>query len=209
MMSRLRNRTRLWIWARIRASNQDGIAAVEFAMLLPIMITLFFGVVETSLALLCRADVSKMASTAADLISQANTLSSADVGNAYAAAGILLYPYYDSSVSGSVKPTVRLTSVVDDGSGAANKDHLTGKVAWSCTQTGSGTLTPASRTVGSTVTFTQPIMTDGGSVIIAEIAYNYASPTTKVIAGPINFTNNFYTKPRRVAQISSPSGGCP
>ena len=52
-------------------------------------------------------------------------------------------------------------------------------------------------------------MTNGGSVIIAEIAYNYASPTTKVIAGPINFTNNFYTKPRRVAQIPSPSGGCP
>jgi len=209
MMRRSHDRTGLWRWARIRASNQDGIAAVEFALLLPIMITLFFGVVETSLALLCRADVSKMASTAADLISQANTLSSADLDNAYAATGILLYPYYDSSVSGSVKPTVRLTSVVDDGSGAANKDHMTGKVAWTCTQTGSGTLTPATRAVGDTVTFTQPLMTDGGSVIVAEIAYNYASPTTKVIAGPINFTNNFYTKPRRVAQIPSPSGGCP
>src|SRR3954470_2412376 len=97
-----------------QAADQGGAAAVEFAMLLPIMITLFFGVVETSLALLCRADVSKMASTAADSISQANTLSSADLGNAYAAAGVLLYPYYDSSASGSVKPTVRITSVIYD-----------------------------------------------------------------------------------------------
>jgi Flp pilus assembly protein TadG len=203
MMFRWRNRSGLWV------SNQDGIAAVEFALLLPVMITLFFGVVETSMALLCRADVSKMASTAADLISQANTLSSADLGNVYAAAGTILYPYYDPSVSGSAKPTIRLTSVVDDGSGAVGKDHLTGKVAWTCTQAGSGTLTPATRSVGNTVTFTQPLMTDGGSVIIAEIAYNYASPTTKVISGSINFTNNFYTKPRRVAQIPSPSGGCP
>jgi Flp pilus assembly protein TadG len=203
MMFGLRNRSGSW------ASNQDGIAAVEFALLLPVMITLFFGVVEVSMALLCRADVSKMASTSADLISQANTLGSADLGNVYAAAGTILYPYYDPSVSGSAKPTIRLTSVVDDGSGAAGKDHLTGKVAWTCTQTGSGTLTPATRSVGNTVTFTQPLMTDGGSVIIAEIAYNYASPTTKVISGPINFTNNFYTKPRRVAQIPSPSGGCP
>jgi Flp pilus assembly protein TadG len=207
MTPRSRNRTGLWRRARTRASNQDGIAAVEFAMLLPIMITLFFGVVETSLALLCRADVSKMASTAADLISQANTLSSADLGNAYAAAGVLLYPYYDSSASGSVKPTVRITSVIYDSTNAT--PTTAGTVAWTCTQSGSGTLTPATRTVGSTVTFTQPIMTNGGSVIIAEIAYNYASPTTKVIAGPINFTNNFYTKPRRVAQIPSPSGGCP
>ena len=48
-------------------------------------------------------------------------------------------------------------------------------------------------------------MTTGGSVIIAEMAYNYASPTTKVITGPINMTNNFYTKPRRIAQIAAPS----
>jgi hypothetical protein len=41
------------------------------------------------------------------------------------------------------------------------------------------------------------------------VAYNYASPTTKVITGTINMTNNFYTKPRRIAQIPSPTGGCP
>jgi hypothetical protein len=52
-------------------------------------------------------------------------------------------------------------------------------------------------------------MTTNGSVVIAEIAYNYASPTTKVITGSINFTNNFVTKPRRVLQIAPPNGGCP
>jgi len=58
---------------------QGGAAAVEFAMLLPILITLFFGVVETTLALVCRADVSLMASTAADLVSQVNTANTADI----------------------------------------------------------------------------------------------------------------------------------
>ena len=33
-------------------------------------------------------------STAADLISQVNTASSADITNVYAAAGTILYPYY-------------------------------------------------------------------------------------------------------------------
>jgi len=50
---------------------KDGLAAVEFAMLLPVMITLFFGVVELSLALACRADVTNMAAAAADLVAQA------------------------------------------------------------------------------------------------------------------------------------------
>jgi Flp pilus assembly protein TadG len=194
--------------ARHRAINEDGTAAVEFAMLAPVMITMFFGVVETSLALICRADVSLMAGTAADLISQANTVNTADVSNIYDAAGTILYPYYNPA-NGSAKPTIRLTSVIDDGSGATGQNHLTGTVAWTCTQAGSGTLTPAARTPGSTVTLPQAIMTAGGSVIIAEIAYKYDSPTTKLIAVTMNFTNNFYTKPRRVLQIGAPTGGCP
>jgi hypothetical protein len=55
------------------------------------------------------------------------------------------------------------------------------------------------------------IMTANGSVIMAEVAYNYVSPTMKVITGPMNLTNVWYTKPRRVAQIPAPSSpplGC-
>lgn len=189
---------------RFRQSNR-GAAAVEFAMLLPIMITLFFGVVETTLALACRADVSQMASTAADLISQVNSASSSDISNVYAGAGTILYPYYAGGSSG--KPTIRLTSVVYDST--SSTPTTAGKVAWTCTQAGTGTLSPASRSVGSTVTFAQPLMITNGSVIMAEVAYNYSSPTSKVITGPINMTNTFYTKPRRIAQIPSPTGGCP
>lgn len=195
-------------WPRLRrgAANCDGMAALEFAMLLPFMITLFFGVVECSLALLCRADVSIMASTAADLISQADTVATADITNVYNAAGVILYPYYDPSTAGSAKPTIRITSVIYD---TASQSATVGKVAWTCTQSGSGTLTPTSRAVASTVTLPQALLTTNSSVIVAEIAYNYASPTTKVITGPINFTNNFYTRPRRVTQIPTPTGGCP
>jgi hypothetical protein len=150
-----------------------------------------------------------MTSTAADLISQAGVLTTADVRNVYNASNTIMYPYYDPSVTGSARPTIRLTSVIDDGSGAVGQNHLTGTVAWSCTQTGSGALSPTTRTVNDPVTLPQPLMTSGGSVIIAEVAYNYASPTTKVITGALNMANNFYTKPRRVFQIGAPTGGCP
>jgi Flp pilus assembly protein TadG len=198
-------------WRLFRKAN-DGAAAVEFALLLPLMISLFFGVVETTMALLCRADVSIMASTAADLISQESTTNTADLTNIYSAAGTVLYPYYSAS-SGSGQPTIRITSVIYD---TGSPSTTSGKVAWTCTQAGTGTLSPTSRNVGDTVTFgpplmsaTQALMTTNGSMIIAEVAYNYASPTTQVITGGINMTNNFYSKPRRVAQIPAPTGGCP
>ncbi len=185
--------------------SQGGAAAVEFALLLPVMITMFFGMVETTLALVCRADISQMAATAADLISQVNTANTADLSNVYAAAGTILYPYYTGGATG--KPTIRITSVIYDSSSAT--PTTSGKVAWTCTQLGTGTLTPASRSVNSTVTFSQPLMITNGSVLMAEVAYNYASPTTQTIVGSINMSNNFYTKPRRVAQIPTPTGGCP
>jgi hypothetical protein len=52
-------------------------------------------------------------------------------------------------------------------------------------------------------------MPANGSIIMAEVAYNYVSPTTQVITGPMNMTNVWYTKPRRVLQIPAPTGGCP
>ena len=134
---------------RRAAADQDGIAAVEFAMLLPFMITLFFGVVETSLALLCRADVSIMASTAADLVSQADTLATGDINNVYSAANTILYPYYDGS---NTKPTIRISSVIWD---TVGKSATVGKVAWTCTQNGSGTLSPTSRAVNGNLTLPQ------------------------------------------------------
>ena len=185
---------------------QDGMAAVEFALLLPVMITLFFGMCETSLALLCRADVSIMVSTASDLIAQESTTQTSDISNVYSAAGTVLFPYYNPATSGSAAPTIRITSINYDTTTASTTE---GKVGWTCTQSGSGSLSPATRSVGDTVTLPQPIMTANGSVIMAEVAYSYASPTSKIITGPINMTNVWYTKPRRVLQIPSPTGGCP
>ena len=108
-------------WRQFRKA-QKGLAAVEFALLLPVMITMFFGVVELSLALLCRADVSIMASTAADLIAQESTTQTSDLSNVYSAAGTVLYPYYSSAMPIAQAPTIRITSIVYNS--ATRERHL-------------------------------------------------------------------------------------
>ena len=179
--------------AKARAANEDGLAAVEFALLLPVMITLFFGVVEVSLALACRADVTNVASTAADLVAQESALTTTDMSNVWSALNAILYPY-DTSVS-----KVTLSSINYD---TTTSSLTSGKVAWSCTKNGTA------RTTGATVPLPAGLMTANGSVIMSEITYNYTSPTTKIVTGTKVMTNTFYTKPRRVAQITGPST-CP
>ena len=44
-------------------------------------------------------------------------------------------------------------------------------------------------------------MTSGGSVILAEISYAYASPTTQVLTGTVTMTGSFYANPRRSATV--------
>jgi Flp pilus assembly protein TadG len=173
--------------------NREGLAAVEFALLLPVMITLFFGIVEVSLALGARADVTNVASTGADLIAQESSVSTSDMSNVWSAINAILYPYNTSTAK------VTITSIIYD---TTSKSLVAGKVAWSCTKNGTA------RTTNSTVTLPAGLMTVNGSVIMSEIAYPYASPTSQIITGPLNMTNTFYTKPRRVAQIAGPSS-CP
>jgi Flp pilus assembly protein TadG len=176
--------------AKAGATNEGGLAAVEFALLLPVMITLFFGVFEVSMALGCRADVTNVASTAADLIAQESTVTGPDFTNVFSAVNAILYPY-DNTVA-----KIIITSINYD---TSTNSLTSGKVAWSCAKN------TTVHSTGTTITLPSGLMTANGSVIMSEITYSYTSPTTKVITGPISMVNTFYTKPRRTAQIPAPS----
>jgi Flp pilus assembly protein TadG len=172
---------------------KDGLAAVEFALLLPVLILLFFGVVEVSLALTCRADVTNVASTVADLIAQESSVTTSDMTNVFSAANAILFPYATTPAQ------ITVTSVIYN---TATNSLTSGKVAWSCTHGGTA------RAKDSIVTLPNTLMTANGSVIVSEITYNYTSPTTRVITGTKVMSNTFYTKPRRVLAIAGPSS-CP
>jgi Flp pilus assembly protein TadG len=172
------------------AKAKDGLAAVEFALLLPVMIILFFGVVEVSLALGCRADVANVASTVADLVAQESAMTPTDMTNVFDAADAILYPYSTSAAK------ITVTSIAYN---TTTQSLTSGTVAWSCTQGGTA------RATNSTVSLPSGLMTANGSVIMSEITYSYQSPTTKVITGTLSMANTFYTKPRRVSAITAPT----
>jgi len=186
--------------------NKDGMAAVEFALVLPVMLTIFFGVMEFSRALTARAAVTTLTSTVADLVAQEKNPTAGDMANVFDAAGKILYPFSTANA------TITVYSIVDTGNKSA-----AGKVAWSGTKPGAAPAKPAPPTPpagskgGEMISLTN-LDKDGkatyggsGSVVLADVVYNYTSPTMEVLTKPIAMKNTYYSKPRSVAQVTKPS----
>lgn len=74
--------------------NHAGVAAVEFALIMPFMILLFFGTLEASRALAYDRRLTSASSALGDLIAQTNTsLSMTQLNDYFTAARITMVPY--------------------------------------------------------------------------------------------------------------------
>ncbi|MCE4222513.1 pilus assembly protein [Methylobacterium sp. C25] len=82
--------------------EEGGIAALEFALILPVMITLLFGLIEFPRAYGVSQGLSRAARTMADLISRGSL---SDLTDVYAAGNSVTYPY-DTSAAGIVLTVV-------------------------------------------------------------------------------------------------------
>src|ERR1700716_4699071 len=100
------------------ASDQRGVSAVEFAMLLPLMITLYLGTVEVSQGVGIDRKVTLTTRTVADLASQVLTINNADMANLLNASSAVILPY------DTTKLKVTVSEVTIDANGVA-------KIVWS------------------------------------------------------------------------------
>jgi Flp pilus assembly protein TadG len=161
---------------------RSGLAAVEFAMIAPVMLLLFFGLIELSNGVECRERVETTSASTADLVAQRTYISNADRDNVFAASAATLYPF-------ATNPQIVITSLTDNGAGK-------GLVAWS------DGMNTAALGVGSTVNVPAGVISTGGSVIMAQVRYTYHSGTTYVLTGPVTMQSTFYSRPRRSVTVA-------
>jgi Flp pilus assembly protein TadG len=164
-------------------SDKRGISAVEFAMLLPLMVTLYLGGVEVSQAVAIDRKVTLIARTLADLVAQSTTVTNSAMSSILAATSAIVVPYSDAKLK------ITVSSVVIDSQGIA-------KVAWSDTKNGTA------RTVGSTVTLPAALNVASTSLIWAESQYAYTPTVGYVITGTKNLTDQIYMRPRLADSVT-------
>jgi Flp pilus assembly protein TadG len=161
------------------AVDQDGVSAIEFALLLPLMLTLYISGVEISQAVGADRKVTLIAHTVADLVAQTSTpLSSTDVGNALSAAGTIVTPYSASNL------TVIVSQITIDANGKATID-------WS-----QATPANAARTHGDPVTLDAKLITAGTCLLWGETTYAYTPQLGYAITGTLNLFDQIYMAPR-------------
>lgn len=162
-----------------------GIAAIEFAMIVPLMIALYMGSVEMGQALDIDRKVTSVASATADLVSQSKEITKSEVDDIFRISKGILEPYDDSSIK------IIVSSVTAD----EDNDQ---RVDWSASNENGTPRSEGSKIPGMPENITEP----NSSVIVAEVEYVYKSPVSYYITGPITLSDVFYLRPRQSLSVN-------
>jgi Flp pilus assembly protein TadG len=185
-------RIRSFVSARLSRFSADerGISALEFALLLPLMITLYLGGVEISQAVSADRKNTLVSHTIGDLVAQSSNIADADMTNILNAASSVAYPFAVANLK------ITVSSVCIDASNTAT-------VAWSDTLNG----TRRSGTVTSSIP--SALLVANTSLIWGEATYAYKPTIGWTITGTLTLNDRIFLRPRLSNSVTRNStNGC-
>lgn len=165
--------------------DNRGVAAIEFAMVAPILLVLFLGAIEFSQALTLDRRVTAVASSVADLVAQAEKVSTNDLDDIMVIGQriletALITSYEDNELE------IEVISLLADANGDV-------KVDWSYDRSGG---TPYAK--GSNYPkLPAGLLGPSSSVIVAEVSYDFDPPVGKYLTSGILLEERAFLRPRR------------
>jgi Flp pilus assembly protein TadG len=191
--------------------NEEGVAAVEFALIVPFLIALYFGSIEAAALYTVDKRVSSISSTIGDLVAQwdpddpeEDYLTPGTLTDYMNASTGIMSPY---STTG-LKIVISLVQVKNDG---------TTKVLWSKANA-AGTIKTVGTAYADLAVAVAPQMnsvSQGGCVIAAEVTYSYLPILGQVFKTALNLKHTNYflqrygsSKPINVADPGLASDAC-
>jgi Flp pilus assembly protein TadG len=180
---------------RLRRFGRDeqGVSAIEFAVLLPLMITLYLGGVEVSQAVSADRKTTLVAHTVGDLVAQVTDITSTGADDVLAAASTIAYPFPVSNLR------ITVSSVCIDATGRI------ATIAWSHA---SAHATARSGTVTSSID--SRLMVAGTSLIWGEASYDYRPTVGWTITGTLTMSDKTLLRPRLGKSVTlAGANACP
>jgi Flp pilus assembly protein TadG len=197
-------RTRVRGLVRRYRTDTQGVAAIEFAMIVPIMAVMFIGAVELSQAITVDRRVSQVSSSTADLVARAEKqISQTEISDIMRVGGYIVSPYSQSP----------LRIVIRNITSSPTNATVT-KQSWSCTYEGTGSGGAPVQTCACDNTahnIPANLVTTNDSVVISEVTYAYKplifdyflkkSFGSSSTGGTYTLAETIYLKPRGQAAM--------
>ena len=166
------------------AADGRGVSAVEFALILPLMVAIYLGSVEITQAIAVDRKTTLVAHTVADLVAQESTISQSGISDSMSAATTIVSPYSTAPLG------VTVSQIKVDKNGKATID-------WSRTNNG------PTHSPGDTVTLpaalTAPAVASGSPTFLiwGEASYAYKPMFGTVIKSQLDLGDSIYMHPRQ------------
>ncbi|BBF80998.1 TadE/TadG family type IV pilus assembly protein [Asticcacaulis excentricus] len=178
MLRRLRQSFHIGLRAR------NGTAAVEFALIAPVLIVIYWGLADLSLGMMASRKTAHLAATMGDLVAQSESVTTANLNDIFEIGASILEPF-----PAGTKLQIRISSVT--------RNKTTGVIAKDWDQRsnwkGSGDV--------STSNLTTAQLPADESLIITEVVYDFTPPIGKFLPINTTFQNKTYHHPRSGAKI--------
>jgi len=162
---------------RSRRQSESGVAAVEFALVLPVLVVLFIGLVEFTEAFSITRKLSNSASTVSDLVAQEATVSTGSLNDIMTVADEIMAPYSSAPLS-----MIVLSVAADE------DENVT--VEWSHPSDGTYNTGDSYSSLPQSA-----LLQPNTSLVVVEATYDF-TPTISQFLGSFQLNERAYFRPR-------------
>ena len=165
--------------------NAEGVAAVEFGFIAPIMLLMLIGTIEISRAITIDRRFGLVTSMVADLVTREKTMTAANLNKIYDIVGFVMGSYDNGSLKISVIPV------------KADPDDVTNTVVYAEDTNrpahNSGVDDPAKC---APYALTDNLISAGSSVIVVKTSYDFSPILLGYVMGNLSWTDSATLSPR-------------
>jgi Flp pilus assembly protein TadG len=161
------------------AADQEGAAAVEFALIFPVLFVLHVAAAEALEVYIAQRNVAHIAAAMADIMAQSRVVTQADVDDVLLASTAMMHPFPEASLQ------QRVSSLTANAAGTVATD-------WSVRRSYDGAANPS---------VPAGYLLANESAIVTDVIYDYKPTFGLFLPKTIRFTRHAYVRPRLSTKV--------
>lgn len=165
--------------------DRRGVSAVEFALILPLLMLFYFGMAELTEAMMAQRRLSHLTASMGDVVAREQTLTDAGSKDIFVAGQVMMAPFPTSSLK------MCIVSIASDAQG---RD----RVVWAESSSAQADCPKAN----DPIVIPPAVLPASQSVIMSKASYEYNSMFKVIIPQTMTFRRTFYLRPRLADQVT-------